>query len=222
MSNPSHPWNEIFRREGRLFTEPHEAMPRIVGTLTDLGAIRVLDLGCGTGRHVVYLAERGFSVFGLDSSAEANKASRAWLAEERLEATLHLHDMKDSLPFHDRFFDAVVSVQVIHHACVSTITHTVRELERVLRPGGLLFVTVPTRRNQGERFKEIEENTLVPLNGPEKGLPHHYFTARELRELFSNFDVRAIDVDSVAHYCVTALKRNVGEKNGVGRGTQTT
>ncbi len=212
MSDPSQPWNEIFRREGRLFTEPHEGMPNVVRTLKDLGAIRILDLGCGTGRHVVYLAKSGFSVFGLDNSIEAIKASRAWLAEEKLEANLRVHDMKDCLPFDDRFFDAAVSVQVIHHARIATITHTVRELTRVLRPGGFLFVTVPTMRNQGTQFEEIEENTLVPLDGPEKGLPHHYFTPQELRGLFSSFDVQAIEIDNVEHYCLTGLKRNAGEE----------
>jgi SAM-dependent methyltransferase len=182
-------------------------MPRVVQTLKTSGFNKVLDLGCGTGRHVVYLTKSGFSVFGLDSSPEGIHASRAWLAGESLEADIRVHDMTAPLPFEDGFFDAVVSVQVIHHAVMATIEHIIREMTRVLVPGGFLFVTVPTKKNQGKAFEQVEKRTFVPLDGPEKGLPHHFFTPHELREVFEDFDVDDLHVDSVAHYCLSAFKR---------------
>jgi SAM-dependent methyltransferase len=200
-------WNEIFEKRGRVFADPHEEMPRVVRTLKKSGGKTVLDLGCGTGRHIIYLAELGFAVYGLDSSPEGIEASRQWLFNKKLVADLRVHDMTDRLPFDDGFFDAVVSVQVIHHAELATIRHVVREVTRVLKPGGFVFVTVPKIKNQARTFEQIEENTFVPLDGPEKGLPHHYFTAPELREIFSAFDIRDIRVDGVKHYCLSAFKR---------------
>jgi SAM-dependent methyltransferase len=208
MSDPIDAWNEIFKHGGRVFKEPHEDMPHVAQKLKESGATKVLDLGSGTGRHVVYLAKSGFSVFGLDNSPEGINASRAWLADEKLEASLRVYDMRDRLPFEDGFFDAVVSVQAIHHAELATINNIVREVTRVLKSGGFLFVTVPKLRNQGAEFEEIEQNTFVPLDGPEKGLPHHYFTPQELREVFGDFDLQGIRVDSVEHYCLSALKRD--------------
>jgi len=201
-------WNEIFKQRGRVFTEPHEDMPGIVQRLKATGARAILDLGSGTGRHVVYLARSSFSVFGLDSSPEGIRVTRQWLADQGLEADLRLQSMTQKLPYEDAFFDAVISVQVIHHADMATIRQVVQEIGRVLKRDGFLFVTVPKLRNQGTAFERVEPGTFIPLDGPEKGLPHHYFTPQELREVFGSlFEIADIHVDAVHHYCLSAYKR---------------
>jgi SAM-dependent methyltransferase len=207
VSQSSNAWNGIFKRQGKLFTESHEDMPRIVQLLKDRGASTVLDLGSGTGRHVVYLARSGFSVFGLDNSPEGISVTRQWLADEGLEADLRLQSMTGKLPYEDAFFDAVISVQVIHHADSATITKVVQEITRVLNRGGFLFVTVPKLRNQAETFEQVEPKTFIPLDGPERGLPHHYFTPEELRDVFGGFEIAEIHLDTVNHYCLSAFKR---------------
>jgi len=117
-----------------------------------------------------------------------------------------VHDITEPLPFEDAFFEAVISTQVIHHATLATIKVIIQEIERVLKRQGFVFITVPSLRNQGTRFEQIEPNTFIPLDGVEKGLPHHYFTPEELREVFRDFDVLDIHVDTVKHYCLCALK----------------
>ncbi len=103
----------------------------------------------------------------------------------------------------------VVSIQVMHHAVNETIRRIVREIERVTKPEALVFVTVPRSRNQASRFEEIEPGTLVPLDGPEKGLPHHFFTAEELARLFSRFSQLDLHVDCADHLCFNRTKRCV-------------
>ncbi len=200
-------WNHIFQKEGQVFTEPHEDMASIVEILKKRGAEKILDLGSGSGRHIVYLAQNGFSVFGLDNSATGMDMTRKWLAKENLSAELVQQEMTDAFPWSSNFFDAVISVQVIHHADTAIIKKIISEIERTLKKDGLIFITVPTLKNQGEKFKQIEQNTFVPLNGREKGLPHHYFTPEELKDFFSNFDVTDIHIDKKNHYCLLAFKR---------------
>jgi SAM-dependent methyltransferase len=206
MSWLNNAWNRIFAQQGKIFTKPHEDMPGIVQRLKAKEANAVLDLGSGTGRHVVYLAKNSFSVFGLDNSPEGLKVTRHWLADEGLKAELKLQSMTEKLPYVDAFFDAMVSVQVIHHAAIVTIRGIVAEVSRVLKMGGFLFVTVPRLRNQGVKFEELEPNTCIPLDGPERGLPHHYFTPEELRVLFKGYDVMDIHLDTYDHYCLSAFK----------------
>jgi len=206
MPESTSPWNEIFRRKGAFFTEPHEDMPNIAGLLEVKEAKNVLDFGSGSGRHVVYLARRGFKVFGFDISPKGIELARTALAETGLTADLRLLGMNEHLPYDDDFFDAVIAVQVIHHADIITIESIVAEITRVLKQDGLLFVTVPKLQNQAETFEEIEPGTYVPLDGPEKGLPHHFFTLDELRLLFGDYNIIDIHLDSGQHFCMSAFK----------------
>jgi SAM-dependent methyltransferase len=205
----ANPWNEIFRREGKVFVRPHEAMPVLVGLLKAKAPATVLDLGCGNGRHVVYLAQQGFRVFGLDSSPEALALTREWLETEGLTADLRLQSMTERLPYADDFFDAVISIQVIHHAGVTTIRRIVQEIRRILRRDGLVCITVskPKATPRWQHVIETEPRTYLPLEGRENGLLHHQFTPDELRELFAEFDVVSLERDSTDHYCLVAFKR---------------
>ena len=206
MKEKTTAWDAIFEDRGHVFTDPHPDLPAVAQHLKDEGLNRVLDLGCGTGRHVVYLARNGFAVHGLDNSPQAIKMSEAWLEKEHLDADVRLQEMTEKLPYADGFFDAVLSVQVIHHADVATIKRIVQEMVRVIKRGGFIFVTVPKLRNQGKSFKEIEPNTFVPLDGAEAGLPHHYFTPGEFREFFTGFEVKDIHLDEIDHYCLSGVK----------------
>ena len=134
------PWNEIFTERGRFFTEVHEDIARISTRLSRLNAVQVLDLGSGSGRHLVHFARLGFSVCGLDDSSVGTRLARHWLASEGLTADLRTGSMHDPLPYTDEFFDAVIAVQVIHHARLAAIRRLVGEMTRVLKPGGQLLV----------------------------------------------------------------------------------
>jgi cyclopropane fatty-acyl-phospholipid synthase-like methyltransferase len=206
VSQSTNAWDKIFEQQGQVFIEPHEDMPGIVRLLKVRQAKTILDLGCGSGRHTVYLARQGFSVYSLDNSPRGIELTHQWLADEGLQADLALGSMTQRLPYADAFFDAVVSVQVIHHATLATIIGIVHEIFRVLKTGGLVFVTVTMLRHYTGPVEELEPNTFVPLAGPEKGLPHHCFTPEELREVFEAFEISGIHVDKTEHYCLLASK----------------
>jgi len=200
-------WDKRFKKEGKIFEEPHEDLSRIASLLKEQGAKRLLDLGSGTGRHVVYLAKRGFSVFGLDNSPAGMRIAKSWISSEGFKADLHVQDMTEILPYRKEFFDGIISIQVIHHGLSGAITKTITEMERVLKKGGFIFITVPKKKNQGKEFKQVEPSTFIPLDGPEKGLPHHYFTTANLEKFFSAFLITDIHLDSTDHYCLSGFKR---------------
>ncbi len=111
----------------------------------------VLDLGCAGGFMAEAIAERGAHVTGIDPAAQAIEAARA-------HAALSGHDIKydvgvgESLPYADGAFDYVVCVDVLEH--VQDLDQVLREVERVLRPGGLfLFDTI--NRNPIARLATI-------------------------------------------------------------------
>ena len=207
MEESTKTWDRIFNQSGKIFTQPHPDLPSLIPLLQERKAKRILDLGSGSGRHVVYLSGQGFSVFGIDISPIGMDMARQWLREEGLTADLRIQDITQKLPYEAEFFDALFSIQVIHHATVATIQKIIREIERVLKREGFIFITVPKLKNQGKEFEEIEPNTFIPKDGREKGLPHHYFTPEELHVLFENFHITDIHLDRINHYCLSAFKR---------------
>jgi ubiquinone/menaquinone biosynthesis C-methylase UbiE len=91
-------------------------------------------------------------VYGIDNAPAALVSTQQRLQHAGLTAHLVQHDVFDGLPFGDGFFDAVLSVQVIHLARLAQIGALVDEITRVLKPNGLLFVFVPQLQNQGTQF----------------------------------------------------------------------
>ena len=196
-------WEEIYRREGRVFPEPFARFGELVEAFREHGCRTILDLGCGTGRHVVHLAKRGFRLTGVDLAPTALSLTQSWLREEGEEAALALADARQPLPFCDGSFEGMLSTQVIHHARIAAVRVAIREIHRVLVPGGLAFVTVSGRKDPGVEAEEIEPGTFVHLTGPEAGLAHHIFTVAELRSGFQAFDV--LDVSVRAEGAVLAV-----------------
>jgi len=181
-------------------------MSKLVRLFKQKGVRRILDLGCGSGRHVVYLAKKGFDIYGVDSSKSGIKIAKSWLKKENLKAQLKIGNIYAKLPYKNKFFDAVISVQTMHHGRPKKIKKLIVEIERILKENGAIFITVPKTKNQANKLKKIEERTFVPLDGNEKGLVHFYFSKNLIKEFFGNFYIRNIHIDSVDHYCFTGLK----------------
>ena len=109
---------------------------------------RVLDMGCGGGRHAFALYRRGADVVALDRSAadllEVETMFEAMRLEGEVPAGARAGTVRGdayALPFDDDSFDAVVAAEVLEH--LPEDERAMAELFRVLRPGGALAVTVP-------------------------------------------------------------------------------
>jgi SAM-dependent methyltransferase len=120
--------------------------------LTELGVpsgALVLDAGSGFGRHAFELARRGYHTVALDQAADEVEATRATLAamvetgevEDKHVAGVVRGDA-NALPFPDAAFDAVITAEVLEH--IPDDVGALAELRRVVRPGGLVAVTVPS------------------------------------------------------------------------------
>ena len=109
---------------------------------------RLLDLGCGFGRHAFEAARRGADVVALDAGAGEVAQVRATLG-----AMVEAGELADghtasavqgdalALPFADGTFDRVIASEVLEH--IPDDAAAMHELARVLRPGGTMAVTVP-------------------------------------------------------------------------------
>lgn len=175
---------------------------------------KILDIGCGTGRHSIFFAKNGFDVFGFDQSDKAIQRANELAKKEKLNLNLKVWNMTIfPYPYSDSSFSAVISTKVIHHTTIGNIRKISKEILRITKRGGYLFVEVPAfiklkrikEQNPQDSYREIEEQSIVFLEGDEKGVIHHYFTEEELRDTFSDYRVLDLHVRE-EHYCLTGLK----------------
>lgn len=110
---------------------------------------RLLDLGCGFGRHAFAAARRGAAVVALDAGADEVRGVVATFAAMVQAGELDPVSVRAGavrgdalhLPFADAAFDRVIASEVLEH--IPDDGEAMRELARVLRPGGTMAVTVP-------------------------------------------------------------------------------
>lgn len=100
----------------------------------DTHGLYSLDVGCGTGAVMNMLKEKGFDVAGVDMSPLAISFSeKKGLSPVLGDAT--------ALPFDDNYFDVVTALDVVEH--VENDSAAVKEMYRVLKPGGIAVISVP-------------------------------------------------------------------------------
>lgn len=178
-------WDSIYREKGVVQKKPLPEVIKSIDLLKKNNARRVLDLGCGTGRHTMPLAEKGFDVYGCDISETALEK----LGEMLPSANLKKCGM-DSLSYEDSFFDAVLCICVIQHARIEMIGKAVQEIHRVLRKDGLLvLVTITDNDPKAKTGEEIEPNTRINVESIDGQIPHHFFSEGEIKHLFKKFDI---------------------------------
>jgi ubiquinone/menaquinone biosynthesis C-methylase UbiE len=146
----------------------------------------VLDVGCGAGVEVVRFARAGARTTGVDIAASAIALARQNLAQQGLEARLEVAD-GEHLPFPDASFDLVFAHGVVQYT--GDDRAMVREIHRVLRPGGL---AVFQAYNRNSWLHVLSKVMKTPLEHEDAPVLKRY-SDREFRSLVSVFtDVRLI------------------------------
>ena len=155
------------------------------------GGGRLLNLGCAHGPDFTPF-KSSFELHGMDLSAEMLRLARKYASKYQFRVNLALSDVR-ALPFTDNAFDYAISVATYHHVAGKTAKlAAMRELKRVLKPGGEAFITVWNRWQPGFWFKGRE--ITVPWRTKEKTLYRYYylFTYPELEKLAVEADLQVV------------------------------
>lgn len=188
-------WEEIFRsREWGKY--PPEELIRFTArnyySAPDRRAVMLLELGCGAGANVWYLAKEGFQVSGIDGSTTAiDKASRR-LKAEGLTADLRIGDIVTIADLYPaNLFDAIIDVGCLMCNRLESVQATLDQGLALLKPGGKVLSMVSAQGSWGEGLgTEVETGTFLDIReGPLAGVGLvHFFTLEELQALYRRFD----------------------------------
>lgn len=135
-------WEASYLDEGQPdpFGEPSSEVVDLAGRLP--AGARVLDLGCGAGRHALYLAHRGFRVTAVDISPAAIHRLSSRARTERVEVDAWTCDAS-TFPFGEPF-DLIVAHGILHLMHSEPRDALIERIRRATRPGGYNVIAVFT------------------------------------------------------------------------------
>jgi SAM-dependent methyltransferase len=171
----------------------------------------VLDLGCGNGRNLIWLAQKfGMRGVGYDSSVQAIKDAKRLSLE--LPLSYETRSIAGPLPLPDASQAMVLDMMTSHFLWKEERKNLIKEIFRVLRPGGFLFYKTflldedaHAKRMISER-PSSEKNTYIH---PKIGVAEHVSTEAEIEEIFSQYFIIQKIHKSHRHRGINAKRRSI-------------
>jgi ubiquinone/menaquinone biosynthesis C-methylase UbiE len=191
-------WAAVYETDGNPLQGLEEPLFRTA--VGDPRGLAVLDLGCGTGRHSLWLAGNGANVTAVDFSEGMLAEARAKPGAGQIRFVVH--DLHTPLPFPDASFDLVVSGLVLEH--LRELDGFFREARRVLKPTGRALVSAmhPAMFLRGAmaRFTEpVSGEVIVPGSYPHS-VGAFVMAAVEAGFRLEGVDERAPDAEFAARF----------------------
>ena len=189
--------------------------------LRKIGAKRVLEIGCGAGRHVYFFRLMGLQVVGTDVAHSAIDFTRRRLKKDGLiEGVELLAADATQIPYPDDSFDGILAWRFLHVLSPAQAQKCIREIYRLLRPGGKILLG--TRSPRSTNYELIRSGQKVDADFDyrsgqlsERAVQDTYFSRQELEALFAAFhDVEIEHIEwtrnnetfRAAYWAVTATK----------------
>ena len=144
---------------------------------------RVLDLGCGVGygSKILAMPEKVNEVIAIDISSSALNYAKKYYAHKKVK---YLLSSAENLPFDDKYFDMVAAFEIIEH--VTDYQKTLKEVFRVLKNNGYLFISSPNPRDLLNRLRHQILSKPFPTKYQENPLHTKEFYYEELFDIIRN------------------------------------
>ena len=157
----------------------------IIAFLQKKQAKSVCDAGCGCGVYALKLARFGFAVSGFDIAEDAVRLTKNLLSENGYAAADFLQASVLNTGYPSHRFDAVVARDVIDHMPLRQGVMAVRELLRIVRPGGCVLLTLDTTDSEyeSEPHETNEDGDYRFTRGKWAGMVFHPYSALEIQTL---------------------------------------
>jgi len=157
---------------------------------------KILDLGCGGGHHLVFLATEGFDYYGVDAAQKGIEIAKDRLKEKGFSDSNVLQGTFEALPFPDGFFDGVIDRGALVCNKKEKLPSLIHEIHRVTKPKGKFFSAFlhheSTSKDTGTH---LGNNDYTNFTGRLKDAGIlHFLKTEEVQEIFQEFLIQDVIV----------------------------
>ncbi|MFZ5955269.1 MAG: class I SAM-dependent methyltransferase [Nanoarchaeota archaeon] len=193
-------WDTIAEKWEEFRKRP---VPEVLEFLKDKKG-KILDLGCGTGRHLQKI--NGIKFFGIDFSEKMLRFAEKKIKKENIEAVLVKSDMS-KLPFSDDYFDYAIFIRSLH--CIPSKKareKSLRELYRVLKPKAKSLIQVWSKSH--ERLKNKEKGDYIPWTINNRQIQRYYYIyeQNEIQDLLEKVGFKILKINEDKNITIVVEK----------------
>ena len=183
-------WKDIDPERIKAYADNSNTGPdAVIAFLKGRGVRLVCDAGCGCGVYALKLAKHGFCVSGFDIAEDAVELAKKLLSDNGYPTEGFRRASVLDTGWADASFDAVVAKDVVDHMPISQGTEAVKELMRLVRPGGHLILCLDA--TDGEYESEPHETNAdgdyLYTSGKWEGMAFHPYSPEEINKLTNDF-----------------------------------
>jgi len=188
-------WEDFYEKRGRFYLTPHQYISKLSNNFKKRNVKKVLDIGCGSGRHSIFLAKEGFSVTGIDFSPKALQLAGKWASLEEVNVKFIKQNITKKLSFKNETYDACICIDSIHYSSTDEMNKILAESHRILSKNGTIFIT-------------------LPQNGKNKYISHLVFSSDTAKELITKFfSINEEFIDDEGFLCFLAEKKELSTRD---------
>lgn len=202
MENQEKVWNSIAEEWNKFRRKP---MPEVLEFLENKKG-RILDLGCGAGRHI--LPNQNIDFYGVDFSREMIKFAKENAEKKEIVANFFVAN-SDELPFEDNFFDSAIYVAALH--CIPESKkreESLKELSRVLKKNSSALITVWSKNHI--KLINHPKNSTVSWKKNSEELQRYYYLydKNELEILLKSVGFKIVSIEDDGKNILAVVKKS--------------
>jgi SAM-dependent methyltransferase len=208
-------WSKV---NEKYWKEPSDEFLPVALRWKELKKQKVLDVGCGRGRHTLFLAEMGFDVTATDISPEGIEQLEREAKSRKLDGKIKtlVSDMLE-LPFEKNSFDGVLGFHSVYHTDYAGLKKVMSKITAMLKKSGQLYITFNSKSNPSFRAGDntvVDEYTIIRHFGKEDGIPHTFLENNDIIGLLKDYKILKMqqiqdyyDKRTSIHFFVEAEKK---------------
>ncbi len=191
MIIPDINWEKQWKseQENDYWKIPDSDVVTLSNELNTKDSKKVLDFGCGLGRHSILFTQKGYEVTAIDISKTAIYYLYNWANDEGLKIKVLIADIF-SKELKNNYFDIVICFNVIYHNIRKNIVDVLNEIWKKLKKSGIVYLTFLTRDDDKYGIgEEVEKHAFLCETSIHPGDLHYFADESDLIDLLQNYNI---------------------------------